>query len=187
MFIRTVDDGLERYLRAKLPLPPDRGDIAFESPTNNWSAQLSRLTINLFLYEVRRSSHPSRSATQRAVDGVSKAQRKPPQPMIELGYLVTAWAGSAQDEHQLLGDVLSRFAAINTIPEEYLPGELSSSVYLTVGEDERNRPREIWTATGGSLKASFTLEATVAADTFDWLAEAPLINRVEGLAAPRPR
>jgi hypothetical protein len=107
--------------------------------------------------------------------------------MIELGYLVTAWAGSAQDEHQLLGDVLSRFAAINTIPEEYLPGELSSSVYLTVGEDERNRPREIWTATGGSLKASFTLEATVAADTFDWLAEAPLINRVEGLAAPRPR
>jgi hypothetical protein len=184
MFIRTVDDGLERLLRAAVPLPPDRGDIAFESPTHNWAAQLSRLTVNLFLYDVNRSSHPSRSPTQR-VEENGKALRKPPQPMIELGYLISAWAGSAQDEHQLLGDVLSRLAGLSMLPEDCLAAPLSSSVYLTIGEDDQNRLREIWAAAGGSLKASFTLQATVAADTFDWRAEAPAVTQIAGLTAPR--
>jgi hypothetical protein len=168
-----------------VPLPPDRGDISFDSPTHTWAAQLSRLTVNLFLYDVNRSSHPSRSPTQRVQEN-GKAQRKPPQPMIELGYLVSAWAGSSQDEHQLLGDVLSRLGGLNMLPEEYLSEPLTSSVYLTVGDDDHNRLREIWAAAGGSLKASFTLQATVAADTFDWRAEAPVVRQIASLSAPRP-
>jgi Pvc16 N-terminal domain len=186
MFIRTVDEGLEQLLRAQLPLPPDLGDITFDSPTSNWSAQLSRLTVNLFLYELNRSSHPSRSPTQRIADETGKAQRKPPQPMIELGYLVSAWAGSALDEHQLLGNVISCLTGYNVLPEEYLPAPVSSTVYLSVGEDDHNRIREIWTAAGGSLKGSFTLQATVAADSFDWRPEAPMVTHIQGLAAPQP-
>lgn len=185
MFVRLVDEGLERLLRAVLPLPEDVGDVSFEAPTGTWSAQLSRITVNFFLYEVARSHHPARAATQRT-DANGRAERRAPQPMVELNYLVSAWAGGPRDEHQLLGDVISRFAALDTLPAEHLPDELSSTVHLGFGADERNRPRDVWGAAGGQLKASFTLQATVAADTFDWQDQAPLVTRIQALAAPRP-
>jgi hypothetical protein len=77
MFIRTVDDGLEKLLRAELPLPDDLGDVTFEAPTSGWSAQLSRITVNLFLYDVARSELPSRSLTQRQ-DSNGRPERRAP-------------------------------------------------------------------------------------------------------------
>jgi len=186
MFIRAVDDGLERLLRVSLPLPEAVGDITFDAPTSNWSAQLSRITVNLYLYDVMRSAQPTRSATQR-LDANGKPERRAPQPMIQLGYLVSAWAGSPRDEHQLLGDLVSRLASIQVIPAEYLPTTVSSSVQLTVAEDPRSRLRDIWSGAGGQLKASFTMQLTVAADTFDWTDQAPAVTTVAALVAPKPR
>ncbi len=183
MFIQVVDDGLERLLRSELPLPPELGDVTFEAPTANWSAQLSRLTVNLFLYEIVRSSQPPRSAVHR-VTGEGRAQRRTPLPMIELSYLVSAWAGSPRDEHQLLGDVISLLAAQTALQPQYLPVELSTSVDLAVGEDRNNRAREIWTAAGGRLKASVAVQVVVPADSFDWADVAPAVERVSLLTAP---
>jgi Pvc16 N-terminal domain len=185
MFVRTVDEGLERMLRAQLPLPEDLGDISFDTPTGSWAAQLARITVNLYLYDVARSSQPARAATQR-VDANGNAERRAPQPMVQLSYLVSAWAGNPRDEHQLLGDVISRFAAQTVLPAEYLPAQLSSSVNLAFGDDERNRPRDIWAGAGSQLKASFVVQATVAADTFDWQDQAPLVTSIEALVPPRP-
>ncbi|MGX7681837.1 DUF4255 domain-containing protein [Jatrophihabitans sp. DSM 45814] len=185
MFIRTVDEGLERLLRTSLPLPEEIGDVTFDAPTSNWSAQLSRITVNLFLYDVCRSTQPARSATQ-AIDANGRPVRRPPQPMIQLGYLVSAWAGSPRDEHQLLGDLVSRLAAAAVLPAEHLPNELTSTVHLDLVEDPTNRLRDIWAGAGGQLKASFTLQATVASDTFDWQDEAPAVTRIEALTVPRP-
>ena len=56
MIIPTVDTGLEALLRKGLPLPETVGDISFESPSGTWSAQLSRITVNLFLFGVGRSA-----------------------------------------------------------------------------------------------------------------------------------
>lgn len=185
MFIRTVDEGLERLLREVLPLPPDLGDISFDAPTGNWSAQLSRITVNLFLYDVARSNQPVRAPTRRD-DADGRAERRVPQPMVQLSYLVSAWAGSARDEHQLLGDVLSRLAGLSALPEEHLPSGLASTVQLNFGEDNGNRPRDIFSAAGAQLKASFTLLASVAADTFDWTAAAPPVERIAALVSRLP-
>jgi Pvc16 N-terminal domain len=185
MFIRVVDESLERLIRAELPLSEDLGDVMFEAPTSNWSAQLSRITVNLFLYDVGLSAHPARASIRRSgQDGTT--ERRPPQPMIRLGYLVSAWAGSPRDEHQLLGEVVSRLAAHPTLPAQYITGDLASSVYLRLGDDEGNRLRDIWSAAGGQLKASFTMEASVAADTYDWSTAAPAVTRVEALTRPHP-
>jgi hypothetical protein len=181
-----VDEGLERMLRELLPLPADVGDVSFDTPTGNWSAQLSRITVNLFLYDVSRSNQPPRSPTRRiAADGT--ALRRIPQPMVQLSDLVRAWAGSPRDEHQLLGDVLARLAGLTTLPEQYLPDDLSSSVQLNVPDDPDNRSHAVFSAAGGQLKAAFTLLATVAADTFDWRVAAPAVERVDGRVLPRSR
>lgn len=186
MFIRTVDEALERLLRAELPLPPELGDVSFEPPTGTWSAQLSRLTVNLFLYDVGRSNQPSRSPVRRAgPDG--SAQRRVPLPMVRLGYLVSAWAGSPRDEHQLLSEVINRVAGLTSLPAKYLPDDTASTVDLGFDGDDHNRTREIWTALGGQLKAACTVQVHLAADAFGWVAPAPAVQRVATLLAPFPR
>jgi hypothetical protein len=185
MFIRAIDEGLERLLRAELPLPPELGEVSFDPPTGTWSAQLSRLTVNLFLYDVSRSSHPSRSPVVRAVPD-APAQRRLPLPMVQLGYLVSAWAGSPRDEHQLLGDVLDRLTGLGNLPPEYLPTPVSSTIQLALDQDAGNRPRELWGALGGQLKACFTIQASVAVDAFDWVDAPPAVARIEALTVPTP-
>lgn len=180
MFISHVDSGLEKLLRARLPLPDEMGDVSFDAPSGTWSAKLSRITVNLFLYDLQRSSMPS-APSVRTQDG-GLAQRRRPQPMVQLGYLVSAWAGSPRDEHQLLGDVVSIFAGTETIPDDLLPDELSSTVRISLG-DHDNKVREIWAASGGSLKASFSVMVTVAADAFDWELTPPSVERIAPMAS----
>lgn len=183
MFIRVVDEGLERLIRAELPLPEDVGDVSFDAPTGTWAAQLARITVNLFLYDIARSALPSRSQNYRTgADG--RLQQRVQQPMVRLSYLVSAWAGNARDEHQLLGDVISRCAALTELAPEHITGELTSPVHLSFTEDDRTRQRDVWGGVGGQLKPSFTLQANVAADTFDWVDAAPAVTRIEALMPP---
>lgn len=186
MFIRAVDESLERWLRAALPMPTQVGDIGFDQPSSSWSAKLSRITVNLFLYDVALSTAVSRAPMQR-MDPNGRVDRRPAQPMIRLSYLASAWAGSPRDEHQLLGELVSLFTGSPFLPAEHLSPEAKSSVQLTLGDDEHNRLREIWGALGGQLKASFSMTATVAADTFDWEQAPPPVERVVALSAPMPR
>jgi len=182
MFIRNVDEGLEKLIRARLPLPEEVGDVSFDAPGRNWSAQLSRLTVNLFLFHVDRSTQPSRAPQQR-VDANGRAQQRAPQPMIELGYLVSAWAGSPRDEHVLLGDLVSLLAGISRLPEELVVSD--AVVQLQIGASEPFvKAREIWQGVGGDLKASFTLTATAPADTWDWTDQAPAVERISVLSSP---
>jgi hypothetical protein len=186
VFISVVQAGLESFVREQLPLSEDTGDVSFDTPNDDWAAKLNRVTVNFFLYDIARSTVPTRSPTRRQAEDGHPAMRRSPQPMVELSYLVSAWAGSVKDEHMLLGDLVSRLVGSDHIPVELLPQELSTSVSLNFGGDDHNKNRELWSGLGGKLKASFTLHADVAADTFDWIEAAPPVERVEGLTAPVP-
>lgn len=184
MFIRYVDEGLERLVREQLPLPDDLGDVSFEMPTGTWSAQISRLTVNFFLFQVDRSNQPSRSPqTRTAADG--RQERRVPLPMVELSYLVSAWAGGTRDEHQLLGQVASLLSGVTALPEQYAAPGLNSSVVLSLGGESGTggvRPREVWQGVGGTLKAALMLRATVATDTWEWTDQAAGVQRIAVLA-----
>ncbi len=177
MLIPVVDASLERMLRAMLPLSVEQGDISFETPSASWSAQVNRLTVNLFLYGVNRSAQPHRAVAPRTGADGSQLTRHP-LPMVQLSYLVSAWAGSDRDQHELLGDVLVRLIANQILPPEYLTAELASNIQLAVAGDDANRTREVWTALNGTLRASFTLHVTVAADAYDWRTQEPQVEGV---------
>lgn len=186
MLIPTVERGLERLLRAAIPLPESVGDVSFDTPSGTWAAGLSRVTVNLFLYDVQRSPQPPRPASERTTaDG--RLERRPPLPMVQLGFLVSAWAGNTQDEHQLLGDLLACFLLHGVLPAEHLPAPLDSSVQLSVGPaDPVTRSKDIWSGIDGKLRPSFSVVATVALDTIAWAPVAPRVDSVRGYAAPRP-
>jgi hypothetical protein len=183
VLIPVVEDGLEALLRTTLPLSSEQGDISFDPPSSTWSAQVNRLTVNLFLYGVSRSSQPARGPSARA-SARGSTERRHALPMVQLSYLVSAWAGSWRDEHLLLGDALTRLLAHQVLPAEHLPRPLSSGVQLALAADDPNRPREVSSGLGGALKASFTLLVTVAADAYDWEAAAPEVTSVSGSAVP---
>ncbi len=183
ILIPAVEDGLEAYLRSSLPLSRETGDISFEPPSSTWAAQVNRITVSCFLYSVSRSPQPPRAAAARTgADG--RLERRAPLPLVQLSYLVSAWAGSTRDEHQLLGDVLTRLLAQQVLPPEHLDPTLQSGVQLTLAVDELNRPRDLWAGLGGTLKASFTLLATVAADAYPWEPTAPEVTAVEPMVRP---
>lgn len=185
MIIPTVDAGLEALLRQGLPLPEAVGDISFESPSGTWSAQLSRITVNLFLFGVGRSVQPPRPAVDRAVDG--RAQRRTPIPMLELHYLVSAWAGVVRDEHQLLGDALSCVMNNQVLPPELIDSDLNANIQLTIAAYDNTRAKDVWSTVGGAIKPSFELIVTTAGDASPFFDLPPSVERVAALLAPLPR
>lgn len=185
MLIPIVEDGLEAFWRETLPLPREVGDVSFETPASSWSSQVNRITVNAFLYGISRSAQPPRPAAARTTG--AGAQQRAPLPMVQLDYLVSAWASVVRDEHQLLGDVMSRVLAHQVLPARHLPAPLASGVQLAVVQDQGNRPRDLWGALGGQLRASFLLMVTVAGDAFDWEAAPPAVTSVAGSAVATPR
>lgn len=180
MVVTSVDQGLERLLRATLPLPTTLGDVSFELPDRDWGATLNRVTVNLFLFDVRRSVQPSRPMPERVSDK-GRVERRPALPMVRLSYLASAWAGNVADEHQLLADVLGCLLLHQTLPEEHLPTPLPSPVQLSAAAHDSPGVAQLWNHLGGRVKPGAVLEATVAFDVGEYAETGPRVERVETL------
>jgi len=186
MIVATIDTGLEAMIRADLPLPAELGDVSFDPPSGTWSAQLNRITVNLFLFGVGRSTQPPRPAVDRPGSN-GRTQRRPALPNIQLNYLLTAWAGTVRDEHQLIGDLLASFLQYQVLPAEHLPTEVAGSVLLTIAPHDNNRAKDVWSTVGGTIKPSFELIVTTPIDALPFADLAPRVERVKALTAPIPR
>ena len=59
-----IDATLEAFFRATVPLSAQDVDVSFEPPDRDWSAKLTRPTVNLFLWDIRRSSERARAGIE---------------------------------------------------------------------------------------------------------------------------
>jgi len=120
-----VDESLEAYLRAAVPLSATDIDVSFDVPNDEWSAKLTRPTVNLHLWDVRRS-------VTRSVTGVEQVERDGVQfrrlalPRVELRYFVSVWSSDARDERALIGAILVALVSCSDIPAEYIVPSLQS-------------------------------------------------------------
>jgi hypothetical protein len=150
-----IDHALEQYLRAEVPLPPSGVDVAFNAPAKDWSARISRPTINLFLWDIRRSSTKQRAGFDE-VELEGQTFRRLPPRALEMRYLITAWSSEHRDEHQLLGSVAAAVLNRRSIPDHYLPpgfelpDERPVSLSLTTTADLK--PNDFWSSIDGQLK-----------------------------------
>jgi len=186
MIVATIDSGLEAMVRADLPLPPELGDVSFDPPSGTWSAQLNRITVNLFLFGIGRSPQQPRPAIDRQGSN-GMVQRRPPLPLLQLHYLLTAWAGTVRDEHQLLGDLLTTFLQRQALPAEHLAVQVDGVVQLNVAPHDNNRAKDVWSTVGGTIKPSFEIIVTTPIDAPPFADLAPRVERVRTLAAPMPQ
>ena len=111
-------------------------DIVFETPDGEWGARVTKPTVNLFLWDIRRSSEESRAGRERvAVDGQERWRQS--LPRVEFQYLLTAWTTEVADEHDLLGRCLVAILGCPTLEDELAPPSSPT---------RRPRPRSAWPA-----------------------------------------
>lgn len=166
--LHLLDESLETFLRAVVPLPARDVDIVFDAPDGEWSAALSsRPTVDLYLWDIRPNLSERDFGEVIVEESDGRRFRRDPLPRIDCRYLVTAWTSEVRDEHSLLGDVLSALLLHPVIEAEHLHGVFSTvrplpAMRLRSGDGSENS--DFWSALGGQLKPGLDLVVTVTVD-----------------------
>ena len=168
--ISDLDETIKQLLVKKGAIDPATVDIDFKTPNREWSASISKPTINIYLYDIR-ENHQLRG-TEFAVtrDENGKATRKKNPSRIDLSYLMTVWTSDIVDEHHLLWQVLLTVFNYPELPEELLSGQLANQEYpiktLAAQPDGLfNNPADFWAALDNEIKPSINYVVTVPLDT----------------------
>ncbi|MCU4186056.1 DUF4255 domain-containing protein [Acidiferrimicrobium sp. IK] len=164
---------MERFLRIGVPLPEGTVDVSFEAPDRTWGASLTTPTINVFLWEVSRNPGRMRTGLEHRINDEGSIERRRTQPVVDLRYLVTAWATELADEHQLLGSLLTCILAHDRLPADSLPDHLAGSrCALTLATRDQRVPNEFWSSLDGRMKPGLQVEVSVPIEVFAWTATA---------------
>ena len=100
--LADLDETLRALLRAELERHGFEGvDIAFDAPAREWSGQLSKPTVNVFLYDMR-EAEGMRSPEWSAIKRDGRVREGRPPMVMECSYAITAWTQAVEDEHRLL-------------------------------------------------------------------------------------
>jgi hypothetical protein len=140
--------------------------VVFEAPSTEWAGEVARPALDLYLYDLQESPSERRVEWDEArLEG--RVVERPPPVLIEAGYVVTAWAANAEEEHGLLSAALAIAYAFPVLPDDVRTGALADG--WTVEEPPRTRVAQpsdalrsgFWTAVGGRHKASIDLVVEV--------------------------
>lgn len=166
--ITDLDATLEKLLIREVPIDNKDVDIHFDQPTREWSAKLTRPTINLYLYDMRENTELRQTnwVVERGDNG--QATKKRPPRRIDLAYLITAWTNTAEDEHRLLWRALWALMKHPELPKDILQGELVGSdvpIRASVAQpDEVPNVADLWGVLDNELRPSLHLVATLPLD-----------------------
>ena len=120
--IADVDRTMRALLLAEV-MPGGSVEVSFEAPTRDWSARRTGPAINVYLADLRENLD-RRSADiveVRDESGVVVA-RRPRERVFSLTYALTAWATTADDDHELLGAALAGLLRHDYLPAQYAAG-----------------------------------------------------------------
>ncbi len=163
--LHLLDQTLEDYLRGEVPLD-DRVDVAYEAPDNEWRSRVTRPTINLFVWDIRRNNTESQGGMDLVERGNERFHRPTP-PRIDFRYLITTWTSEVRDEHQLLGSILVACLRQPLVPAAYIQGALAEArpvPRIQVARFDGAESSEFWASMGGQLKASLDVIVTASVD-----------------------
>lgn len=185
--LNLLDESFEEFLRATVPLPKREIDISFSAPDKDWSARISRPTINAYLWDVRRNSSEREAGMEIVHDANGRPHRRPPLPRIDCRYLITAWTTDIRDEHALLGSTLAALLLHVRIESEYLQGAYRDvlpvpSIEIGAGDGRDNS--DFWSAVGGQLKPGLDVTLTATVDSAILVPVGPPVERLEIITTP---
>ncbi len=178
--ISDLDETIKRLLREQIPLDPSEVDVSFEVPDREWSARISKPTLNCYLYDVR-ENRTLRDADWTVERGQKTVTRQRPPIRVDLSYLVTAWTQAPEDEHTLLWHTMATLLRFPTLPESVLHGALREhkQPILTQAiqpDGVLRSPGEFWSALENQLKPSLSYVVTMALEREKLVAGPPVFT-----------
>ncbi len=169
--IDEVDEAIRQLLLKELPIKNNEIDIAFEMPKRDWSARLSRPTLNLYLYDIRENlkMRQMTAAYETTSNGSTATIRRAP-VRVDLLYMVTAWATQPDDEHRLLGRLTMMMFRFPVLPDELVPEAirvLKLPVALQIAQPEiMDKPTELWGVLSNDMRPGLGLRVTFALNPY---------------------
>jgi len=169
--IPELDETIRQLLIAELPVKKGEIDISFEQPKREWSAKVSRPTINLFLYDVRenvvlRAHQWEKVPIVNLADRQSHLKRTPFR--VDCYYMITTWAMDPEDEHSLLSRCMMALFRFPVLPEDRLVDDLKKQpfeVQARLAEDDKlTNPADVWAAMDNEMRPSIPYIVTLALD-----------------------
>lgn len=164
--LHLLDASIEAFLRGEVPLD-DRVDVAYDAPDSQWSSGITRPTVNIFAWDIRRNSSETTAGFEVVQRGADRFHKATP-PRIDFRYLITTWTQETRDEHELLGALLVACLRVPTIPPQYLQGRLAEvdpPPRLQVARFDDTQSSEFWSSMGGQLKAALDIIVSATVDT----------------------
>lgn len=178
--IADLDATIRQLLIDELPVKNGEIDISFEQPRREWSATISRPTVNLFLYDVRENNVLRQHQWERLVAerpngspsaGASSsdlAQLKRTPMRADCSYALTTWAADPEDEHRLLTRCIVALFRFPVLPARRLIGSLQSPPYAIqarVGlHDRLTEPSDLWNVLDNEMRPTVPYVITLALD-----------------------
>jgi hypothetical protein len=178
--LADLDETLRKMLREELEVHGFEGvDIAFDAPSRDWSGQLSKPTVNIFLYDLREAETMRQSEWTSVTRNGQRFDARPPMVM-ECSYAVTAWTQAVEDEHRLLSQVLAILFAFPEIPHERLNGRLANGsqafpIKAKIGQGKGEKS-DFWSAVGGQYKVSLDYVVRLSVDSGAALERGPEVR-----------
>jgi hypothetical protein len=178
--ISYLDESIKELLTKKGPIDPAEVDIKFEMPNREWSASISKPTVNVYLYDIRENHQLRGTEWLVTKDENGMATRKKNPSRVDMSYIMTVWTNDIADEHRLLWNILLTLFRYPELPEEVLTGQLVGQFYpikaSTVQPDGLfNNPADFWSALDNEIKPSISYVVTIPLDT-DMAFTAPVVT-----------
>jgi len=187
--ITDLDETIKQLLIKKGAFDPTEVDISFGVPDREWSASISKPTVNFYLYDIR-ENHELRTLdwfVEKDPNGMATRKKNPSR--MDLSYLITVWTNDIEDEHRLLWHVLLTLSSYRQLPEELLSGQLTGQYYpiktSTAQPDGLlSNPADFWAALDNELKPSISYVVTLPLDLDVALTSPVVRTKVIGVKAP---
>jgi hypothetical protein len=163
--LELIDETIEALLRARVPLSAQDVDVSFDPPEEDWSAKLNRPTVNVHLWDVRRTATQARSGTE-VVEREGKLARRLALPRLDLRYLLTVWTADKGDERALLSAILRVMLSHHEIPATFVPEQLHDLPPVTMLVARSDEPRGEMRTLDERLKTgiNFTINSAIETD-----------------------
>jgi Pvc16 N-terminal domain/Carboxypeptidase regulatory-like domain len=179
--LADLDETLKALLKNELGKHGFDGvEIAFDAPDKEWSAQLSKPTVNVFLYDVREAQELRPIDWHQERENGTTRETRPPL-RVDASFAVTAWTRAVEDEHRLLSQVLAILYAYPVLAEDVLKGTLGNGtqdypVRTRIAQERSSDRSDFWAAVGGQYKASLDYVVTVSCQSGTVLERGPEVR-----------
>ena len=168
--IADLDRTIRNLLINEMPISDGEIDIKFDQPTRDWSARLTRPTLNFYLYDVRENNTLRQQQWQRANgngrDHLAWQKRMPYR--VDCHYMMTVWAAEAEDEHRLLTRAMLALFRFPILPPEQMLGEMQGQPFevpaALARHDRLTNPAEVWSAIDNDMRPAISYMVTLALD-----------------------